>query len=32
MMEKRSLERRPAYQDVVDRVSRFVPRPPKAVS
>ena len=30
MMEKRSLERRPAYQDVVDRVSRFVPRPPKA--
>jgi steroid 5-alpha reductase family enzyme len=32
MMEARSLERRPAYQDVVDRVSRFVPRPPKAVS
>ena len=30
MMEKRSLERRPAYQDVVNRVSRFVPRPPKA--
>jgi steroid 5-alpha reductase family enzyme len=30
MMETRSLERRPAYQDVVDRVSRFVPRPPKA--
>jgi steroid 5-alpha reductase family enzyme len=29
MMEKRSLERRPAYQDVVARVSRFVPRPPK---
>ena len=29
MMEARSLERRPAYQDVVDRVSRFVPRPPK---
>jgi steroid 5-alpha reductase family enzyme len=29
MMEKRSLERRPEYQDVVDRVSRFVPRPPK---
>jgi steroid 5-alpha reductase family enzyme len=30
MMEQRSLDRRPAYQDVVDRVSRFVPRPPKA--
>lgn len=29
MMEERSLQRRPAYQDVVDRVSRFVPRPPK---
>lgn len=29
MMEQRSLQRRPAYQDVVDRVSRFVPRPPK---
>jgi steroid 5-alpha reductase family enzyme len=29
MMETRSLERRPAYQDVVRRVSRFVPRPPK---
>ena len=29
MMEARSLERRPAYQDVVGRVSRFVPRPPK---
>ena len=29
MMEKRSLERRPAYQDVVDRVSLFVPRPPR---
>jgi steroid 5-alpha reductase family enzyme len=32
MMETRSLERRPAYQDVVDRVSRFVPRPPKSAS
>ncbi|TPG25561.1 DUF1295 domain-containing protein [Mycobacterium hodleri] len=32
MMETRSLERRPAYQDVVDRVSRFVPRPPKRAS
>ncbi|MDO3398937.1 DUF1295 domain-containing protein [Mycolicibacterium neoaurum] len=29
MMEERSLTRRPAYQDVIDRVSRFVPRPPK---
>ena len=28
MMERRSLERRPDYQRVVDRVSRFVPRPP----
>ena len=27
MMETRSLERRPGYQAVVDRVSRFVPRP-----
>lgn len=31
MMEARSLERRPGYQDVVDRVSRFVPRPPAKV-
>lgn len=29
MMEERSLTRRPAYQDVINRVSRFVPRPPK---
>ena len=29
MMEERSLQRRPAYQDVIDRVSRFVPRPPR---
>ncbi|MGK2868740.1 MAG: DUF1295 domain-containing protein [Mycobacterium sp.] len=29
MMEERSLQRRPAYQDVVDRVSRFVPWPPR---
>jgi steroid 5-alpha reductase family enzyme len=29
MMEARSLERRPGYQDVIDRVSRFVPRPPR---
>ena len=32
MMEKRSLERRPEYQDVIDRVSKFVPRPPRAAS
>jgi steroid 5-alpha reductase family enzyme len=31
LMEERSLERRPGYQDVVDRVSRFVPRPPTSV-
>ena len=29
MMEKRSLERRPDYQAVVERVPRFVPRPPR---
>jgi steroid 5-alpha reductase family enzyme len=29
MMERRSLERRPGYQDVIARVSRFVPRPPR---
>jgi steroid 5-alpha reductase family enzyme len=29
MMETRSLQRRPDYQDVIDRVSRFVPRPPR---
>ena len=29
MMETRSLQRRPGYRDVIDRVSRFVPRPPK---
>lgn len=29
MMEQRSLERRPAYQDVVDRVPMLVPRPPR---
>jgi steroid 5-alpha reductase family enzyme len=28
MMEKRSLERRPTYQNVIDRVPRFAPRPP----
>lgn len=30
MMEQRSLERRPSYQDVIDRVPRLVPRPPRA--
>lgn len=29
MMEKRSLERRPAYQDVIDRVPMLFPRPPR---
>ncbi len=29
MMEQRSLERRPSYQAVIDRVPRFFPRPPK---
>ena len=29
MMEQRSLERRPEYQQVIDRVSRFVPWPPR---
>ncbi|CAN5692241.1 hypothetical protein BH10ACT9_BH10ACT9_00250 [soil metagenome] len=32
MMEARSLERRPAYQAVIDMVPRFVPRPPKRVA
>lgn len=31
MMEKRSLERRPQYQDVIDRVPRLVPRPPRSL-
>ncbi|MBV8785409.1 MAG: DUF1295 domain-containing protein [Mycobacterium sp.] len=31
MMEKRSLERRPEYQRVIDGVSRFVPLPPHKV-
>jgi steroid 5-alpha reductase family enzyme len=30
MMEKRSLERRPHYQQVIDSVSMLVPRPPRA--
>ncbi|UPW11605.1 DUF1295 domain-containing protein [Gordonia terrae] len=32
MMEKRSLERRPGYQDVIDRVPRFIPRPPRSAA
>ena len=30
MMESRSLERRPSYQDVIDRVPMLVPRPPRS--
>ncbi len=30
MMEQRSLQRRPEYQHVIERVSKFVPRPPRA--
>jgi steroid 5-alpha reductase family enzyme len=29
MMEERSLERRPSYQDVIERVPMLVPRPPR---
>jgi steroid 5-alpha reductase family enzyme len=29
LMEKRSLERRPQYRDVISRVSRLIPLPPK---
>ena len=32
MMEERSLASRPAYGEVVARVSRFVPRPPRAAA
>ncbi|CAM3106190.1 DUF1295 domain-containing protein [Skermania piniformis] len=32
MMEQRSLERRPGYRDVIGRVPRFVPRPPRRVA
>jgi steroid 5-alpha reductase family enzyme len=32
LMETRSVERRPGYQDVIDRVPRFVPRPPRKLS
>jgi steroid 5-alpha reductase family enzyme len=28
MMERRSLARRPEYQDVIDRVPKFMPWPP----
>lgn len=31
LMEQRSLERRPTYADVIERVPRFVPRPPARV-
>jgi steroid 5-alpha reductase family enzyme len=31
MMEERSLERRPSYQDVIDRVPMLIPRPPRKV-
>ncbi|WP_232678641.1 DUF1295 domain-containing protein [Nocardioides sp. R-C-SC26] len=30
LMEERSLARRPEYQQVIDRVARFLPRPPRA--
>ncbi len=29
MMEERSLARRPSYQEIIDRVPRLVPRPPR---
>lgn len=29
MMEKRSLERRPHYSDVIKRVPKLLPRPPQ---
>lgn len=32
MMEQRSLARRPEYQAVIDRVPRFVPRPPRGAA
>jgi steroid 5-alpha reductase family enzyme len=32
MMEKRSLQRRPDYQRVIDRVSPFVPTPPQRIA
>ena len=32
LMETRSLQRRPGYQEVIDRVPRFFPRPPRRVA
>lgn len=32
MMEDRSLQRRPEYQDVIDRVPRLLPRPPRRMA
>ena len=32
MMEKRSLERRPHYSDVIKRVPKLLPRPPRKAS
>jgi steroid 5-alpha reductase family enzyme len=32
LMETRSLQRRPRYQEVIDRVPRFFPRPPRRVA
>ncbi|TGD84507.1 DUF1295 domain-containing protein [Mycolicibacterium sp. CH28] len=32
LMERRSLQRRPQYQDVIDRVSILFPRPPRKVT
>ncbi len=32
MMEKRSLERRPSYQQIIDTVPRLFPRPPSRAS
>lgn len=29
LMERRSLERRPSYQEIIDSAPRFVPRPPR---
>ncbi len=31
LMEERSLERRPHYQEVIDRVPMLMPRPPRRV-
>jgi len=32
MMEERSLARRPSYQEIIDRVPRLVPRPPRRLT